>query len=332
MWRCGISARRTFVGRLSIDVDDAVTILLNVGGAITLDFIEIEIVNWELYNPKTDQLRHPNWFRLSKDIAGSQGLTGLNASERWIWVLLLAERCKKRSKIVQVNLAWLADASRMSTEDVIMTIKKLIKNNTISTTVSGLTVNCQSTHRLEHTGQNRTLQDTTTSSKEEVCSIAQKRSRTTIRVTNFEELMRAVDDQTVWSQWVDLYDHAFVRRESNKAVVWLLANPAKAKKTQRGWIQFMANWFDRGWDKSTTRGPSNSAPKSDWISAAERVFASLRLTGAAEREKALGLDLYTLARKIGFHNIGQMPNNDFSVKSLAGKLKAQYENLQEKAQ
>lgn len=131
-----------------------------------------------------------------------------------------------------------------------------------------------------------------------------------------------------WARWDELYDPDYVEREVTKAVVWLNSNPKKAKKTKRGWVAFMAGWLERGWDRSTTRGSSNpSKEKSeDWSSSAERVLGVLSRGSGDERKAILGDELYGLASKVGWHNIGQMPRNDFTAKTLAGKLKAQWEN------
>ncbi len=129
-------------------------------------FIEIEIVNWDVYNTKSDQVRNPNWFRLSRDIGTAQGLCGLSAAEKWIWVLILAERCRKKTKTIKLNILWLMDTARESEEVVRAAIEKLINNDTIRVschpTDSLLTVQCQSTERVEHTGQ-----DTTEHTKQE---------------------------------------------------------------------------------------------------------------------------------------------------------------------
>lgn len=51
----------------------------------------------------------------------------------------------------------------------------------------------------------------------------------------------------IQGNWLDLYEYGYIEREWIKIRTWLVSQPAKNKKTERGWIQFVSNWLDRGW-------------------------------------------------------------------------------------
>lgn len=78
------------------------SVWLAVGG----DWIEIEIVNWEKYNPKRDQKTY-TWLRLDNGIITDPDLFGLSAEQKMIWVALLCEASKKNAARIRVNMGWL---------------------------------------------------------------------------------------------------------------------------------------------------------------------------------------------------------------------------------
>lgn len=69
----------------------------------------------------------------------SQGLLGLTSAQKWLWILFLAECCKKKSETVDVNITWFANASGLSEKEILQTIETLELNNS-------LTVNSRKTH------------------------------------------------------------------------------------------------------------------------------------------------------------------------------------------
>lgn len=80
--------------------------------------------------------------------------------------------------------------------------------------------------------------------------------RKTIRVKSAEEL-RSLFASDVVGSWCKLYSIGYYDRETEKAFLWLQANPAKNTKTRRAWQQFISGWLDRGWGKHTAQIPSN---------------------------------------------------------------------------
>lgn len=70
------------------------------------DWVEIEIVNWEKYNPKRDQKTY-TWLRLDNGIITDPELFGLSAEQKLLWIALLCEASKKNSGTIRVHLGWL---------------------------------------------------------------------------------------------------------------------------------------------------------------------------------------------------------------------------------
>lgn len=103
--------------------------------------LEITVVNWDKYQSFSDRTRYPSWFKLHRDIGSAAGLSGLNAAQKWIWVILLAECCRKKSSKINVNTTWLANLAGVEKAFVFGAIEILVFNGT-------LTVNSRSTHGL----------------------------------------------------------------------------------------------------------------------------------------------------------------------------------------
>ena len=88
---------------------------------------------------------------------------------------------------------------------------------------------------------------------------ASLKHKQTISIQNFQDFNSILSDQTK-SNLFELYpDFEFLKREFLKMHTWLIANPARNKKSSRGWSAFVANWLDRSWGKYTNGLPSNKA-------------------------------------------------------------------------
>lgn len=89
------------------------------------DWVEIEIVNWAKYNPRTDRANY-TWFRLQNDIATEPKFHGLTPSQKFIAVCLFAEVSKSGGKPARIKLAWLADQIKVKTPEILRTIEVLV--------------------------------------------------------------------------------------------------------------------------------------------------------------------------------------------------------------
>lgn len=87
--------------------------------------MEIEIRNWEKYNPKRDQKTY-TWLRLDNDIARGPEFHGLKNLEKYVAILLLCEASKENKGRFWLDIEWFCDEVAKEPMDfVLATIDKL---------------------------------------------------------------------------------------------------------------------------------------------------------------------------------------------------------------
>lgn len=77
----------------------------------------------------------------------------------------------------------------------------------------------------------------------------------------FDDFLNQIPEE-IKIRWIHLYCEDFLSRELIKMKTWTDANPKKSRKTNRGWVTFVANWLDRGWvtfQKTIASQPALSA-------------------------------------------------------------------------
>ena len=91
--------------------------------------IEIEVINWENYNPRTDRKKH-SWFRLENNIVSEPKFHGLSAAQKFIAICLLAEASKGsgRAKII---VSWLCDQLKVKSLEISKTLELLVSNGVV---------------------------------------------------------------------------------------------------------------------------------------------------------------------------------------------------------
>lgn len=108
--------------------------------------IEIEVVNWEKYNPRSDRAKH-SWFRLQNDIVTEPKFHGLSAGQKFIAICLLAEASKGNGK-AKVVVAWLCDQLKVKTTDISRTVNQLVTAGVLLVT-DRLPVDTANTHNFQ---------------------------------------------------------------------------------------------------------------------------------------------------------------------------------------
>lgn len=91
--------------------------------------IQIEVVNWEKYNPRSDR-KSVTWFRLENSIISEPKFFGLSAAQKFVAICLLAEASKQYGKAT-IHVEWLCDQVKVKESDVRTAIQLLIKNGVI---------------------------------------------------------------------------------------------------------------------------------------------------------------------------------------------------------
>lgn len=95
-----------------------------------MDFIEIEIVNWEKYNPRKDRASH-NWLRLEKSFFRDQKTFHLTDSQRLFFLFLLCEACEEQSGRVKLNIEYVSMLRKMTKNRIIEDLQVLAEAVTI---------------------------------------------------------------------------------------------------------------------------------------------------------------------------------------------------------
>jgi len=93
--------------------------------------LQIEIKNWEKFNPKRDQKTY-TWLRLDQGIGTDPDLFGLTAEQKFVWVMILCEASKKNTGRVSLNLEWLADTAKVKITVIEKLLEFLEQKSTIS--------------------------------------------------------------------------------------------------------------------------------------------------------------------------------------------------------
>lgn len=101
--------------------------------------IKLNIIGWRKYQPQSDRARHKHWFRINMDCAFSHGLFGLTPEQRWFWIQVLCECCRKDSDTITIRVERFSKICEISETSIISAIKTLEANNT----VRRLSVDCQ---------------------------------------------------------------------------------------------------------------------------------------------------------------------------------------------
>lgn len=127
------------------------------------DSIKLTIVKWREFNPPSDFVRHPHWFRINQNIITSMSLFGMNPQQKWVWICILTECSRKNSDTINVKITYIASISGTSTRTVVQAIETLKENGSLS-------VDCQLTDS-SLTTHNTTLQTNTTNITKHICPV-----------------------------------------------------------------------------------------------------------------------------------------------------------------
>lgn len=228
-----------------------------------MDIIEIEICNWEKYNPRSDRAHH-SWLRLENSFFYNQDLFKMTDSQRLLFIFLLCEASRAGAGTVRIDLEFAAMIRKTTIAKISDDLQTLTSSGVLRLPSGNQVVTDR--HTTNDTNETRRNERTN-----EVLPLAHKRSRP--YVVQSEEAFRENLGEFI-GPWVTLYSEEYVFREASKAFLWLKANPRKSKKSTKGWVAFFGGWFERGWDRTTTRGPSNAAEDDhrnlDWASLKEQ--------------------------------------------------------------
>jgi hypothetical protein len=96
-----------------------------------LDFIEIEILNWEKHQPRKD-IKHPTWFALDNRILEDAKLFGLSAEEWKALLYVFCQASQQNSAKVKINhrhASKVCDVQKKSIDSLIRTLPYVIRTD-----------------------------------------------------------------------------------------------------------------------------------------------------------------------------------------------------------
>lgn len=121
--------------------------------------IGVRILNWDRYNERRKDVKHPTWFRMENAFARSESLFGLSAVTRCVWFGLLAHASEKQSGELDFDSAWFVHVHGAGafTESELFTAIEQLKHRTIEVMQNDANVHVTDTARTRHA--DATLQD-----------------------------------------------------------------------------------------------------------------------------------------------------------------------------
>ncbi len=242
-------------------------ILLGTKMKDVVEHLEVTVLNWEKYNPPSDRVRHKHWFRINHNIATSNGLWGLSPGQRWFWVVLLSECCRKNSATIQLTPSrFSALCGGLQKHDILQAIDILVKNGTLSvscqSTDSPLTTHNITVHNITEHNITKKSFELRHPSNLEVAS-QRSNSRVTGDCLGFVESLSLETRNRIKRIYPE---EAFINREVEKMGIWLEANPSKKPRSRAGWSRFVMGWLERGWERErkVATMPKRMGVDTDW--------------------------------------------------------------------
>lgn len=292
----------------------------------------VKISKFDEHNPKAAG-RRVAWFRLSADLCHRSDYHSLGSSGKLLWILLLARACSVVSR--EVYLSSTIDLPQIHSKTP-MVLQRAVHRLSELGWIQILSENCGKASKPLRTNERTNVRtyDLDTGVPVSPPSVSRPPAEPkTYRITSLAEMDQRLMDFI--PRWKELYpDKDFLVRESRRALVWLEANPKKATKTRRGWAQFFGGWFERSWDRHTTKGPSTQPGQTGdgWREKALQVTTAMRRWPAWDKAELdvrqfLGDDLWRLALKAGTYEMRRMPSNEFYIQNVVKRLKDAKEQI-----
>lgn len=223
--------------------------------------IEVTILNWEKYHPRKD-VSNPSWFRFQNRTWNDSQFHSFSAEERWIWVCLLSIASQRNTAKLEFSTEWLSIHSGASIATIENALEKLSRNVCVTCTVRPRTPTSRprtQTLRPRYVrGRNITRHNKTDITEQDItktyCSVEQKNCSPELKET--KNLLDQVS-RLVRKKILETYPNPeFISEQLKQMEIWVANNPEKSRRTQKGWGQFINNWFKKSWDNYQKSLPS----------------------------------------------------------------------------
>lgn len=212
------------------------------------DMIYFKITNWKKYNQN-----HKGKFRcvmISDRFLDDAKVRTLTATEKLLFLALLLAYSEQSHGDASVSTAVMVHRSGVRAPQMMYSLERLSGLQLLSFEINHPLI--EEKERKEGMAELVLLQPTAPDGA--VGKKPQKKSM--IQISKAEDFGTMVAQQH-WDNWGKLYDPEFMKGELVKMTTWLLNNPQKNRKSEKGLAQFVGNWFARGWDQWLNRQPSN---------------------------------------------------------------------------
>lgn len=227
------------------------------------DQYDISIINYDKFKGRAD-VSHNSWFRLSNRFLEDPDFFEFSADEKLTWIYILSLGSQKNSAEIKLNLRHAVKVCGLDQDEIQSALEKLKEIKCIAYYVT-LPLRARNEDVLE-TSSARALHNITDKTEQtdkhntistEPKSVAVVTPKTLISISENKQVEVKAD---LIKAWADTYPKEYLELELKKARNWLLANSAKAPKSNFG--RFFNSWFDRGWETYRKTLPSNTAKTS----------------------------------------------------------------------
>jgi hypothetical protein len=239
--------------------------------------IELQVLNFETYNPRKDRTRH-HYSRIENDIWES--LHDLDSNSKLLFIFLITNATKYRNSheisngFVSLSLDFIQTFTKVRPSSILVSLSRLEEKQLVKVLSGNQAVTKRGPReekRREEKEEKRREEKTPHAEiiekpKLEIISsqVANANLRGCIESfkgnENVERLLAEVkhDVQKAWLQTYPTREWIF--DELLKANTWIITNPHKKPKQ---FARFMTNWLNRGFENYRKNLPSNFGMTSD---------------------------------------------------------------------
>jgi hypothetical protein len=226
-----------------------------------LDHITIRLINAEQYIKRKD-VQNISWFALPIALLDHPDFFGITGNEFKAFFYIISLYGKLKKYEYQINTDHCCHNLQISKDDLNNVLKKLHgKAWQVVDFIDHVTPTsqiCTETSRPRTATYKQTNIQTNIISSSELEKPASSKKQT-FKISGPQDF-HEIFSENIFQNFNQLYPDAdFQKREFTKMHTWLISNPKKNLKTERGWTQFVANWFDRAWNQNQSSAQKRPA-------------------------------------------------------------------------
>lgn len=94
------------------------------GSFVLISTIQLEVLNWEKYNPRKDLVKH-SWFRLENNLITSPEFFDFDHSEFCLWIYLLGLASQKQTGQISMSVSHAVTVAKIQKESIVSGLLKL---------------------------------------------------------------------------------------------------------------------------------------------------------------------------------------------------------------